>query len=78
MIDNLEGALGERLGTLEWMNDSTRAQAIGKLRAFQRKIGYPDHWRDYSRLTVVSASFLANHENADRFEFHRRLTFETC
>ncbi|HTM58585.1 MAG TPA: M13 family metallopeptidase, partial [Candidatus Udaeobacter sp.] len=73
MIGNLEAALRERLGTLEWMSDSTRTQALAKLRAFQRKIGYPDRWRDYSRLSVAPGSFLANRENAEGFEFRRRL-----
>ena len=73
MIDDLEAALRERLGQLEWMADSTRAQALGKLHAFQRKIGYPDRWRDYSRLSVAAAGFLANQASADTFEFHRRL-----
>src|SRR3989440_6410 len=52
MVDHLVAALDDRLHTLEWMGDSTRAQAVAKLRAFGKKIGYPDKWRDYSRLVV--------------------------
>src|SRR3989440_6697831 len=41
MVDHLVAALDDRLHTLEWMGDSTRAQAVAKLRAFGKKIGYP-------------------------------------
>src|SRR5213078_285116 len=44
MVDNLIAALDDRLRTLEWMSDTTRARALAKLRAFDRKIGYPDKW----------------------------------
>jgi len=73
MITNLEGALHDRLSTLEWMNDSTRIQALAKLDAFGRKIGYPDRWRDYSKLGVTQGPFLPNVLAAESFEFHRRL-----
>ncbi len=73
MVHNLEAALRERLGGLEWMNDTTRAQATAKLGAFGLKIGYPDRWRDYSALAIGRGPFLADVEAADRFEFDRRL-----
>src|SRR5439155_19692483 len=52
MVDRLIAALDDRLHTLEWMGDATRAQALGKLRAIRKKIGYPDKWRDYAKLVV--------------------------
>ena len=73
MIENLEAALHDRLGTLEWMNDTTRAQALGKLEAFGRKIGYPDKWRDYSALQVSPGPFLPNVLAGEAFDAHRRL-----
>jgi putative endopeptidase len=74
MVKNLEAALEDRLGTLEWMNDTTRTQALGKLHAFGRKIGYPDRWRDYSALTVTPHALLQNVLDANRFETRRRLS----
>jgi len=47
--------LHDDLSTLSWMSDATRKQAIEKLDAFVNKIGYPDHWRDYSALDVRMA-----------------------
>ena len=67
MVDHLVAALDDRLHTLEWMGDSTRAQAVGKLRAFGKKIGYPDKWRDYSRLVVDARDFAGNVVRAQTF-----------
>jgi putative endopeptidase len=73
MVHNLRAALSERLGTLAWMSDSTRRQAIGKLDAFAEKIGYPERWRDYSALRVDRGSLAANVFRADRFETDRQI-----
>jgi putative endopeptidase len=67
MVDNLIAALDDRLHTLEWMTDSTRAQALVKFRAFGKKIGYPDKWRDYSGLAVDKGPYIGNAMRADAF-----------
>lgn len=48
----LEKALGEDIQTLPWMSDATKKAAEEKLKLIRNKIGYPEHWRDYSKLTV--------------------------
>ncbi len=73
MVRNLEGVLHDRIASLEWMSDSTRAQALIKLEAFGNKIGYPDRWRDYSTLRVESGPFVMNHVRAQVFETRRQL-----
>jgi putative endopeptidase len=73
MVHNLEAALQDRLSTLEWMSDTTRAQAIAKLHAYANKIGYPDKWRDYSALVVERGPFVTNVLHASEFETHRQL-----
>src|SRR3954447_22568352 len=60
LIDNLVGALREDIPTLTWMGPETKAAALVKLNAFQRRIGYPDKWRDYSALTISRASYASN------------------
>ncbi|HEX6628273.1 MAG TPA: M13 family metallopeptidase, partial [Gemmatimonadaceae bacterium] len=60
MVTNLQSVFNERLGTRDWMSDSTKTMAAGKLAAFNKKIGYPDKWRDYSTLTVKSGPFYNN------------------
>ena len=67
MVENLIAALDDRLHTLEWMGDSTRAQAVAKLRAFGTKIGYPDKWRDYTKLLVDLHDFAGNVVRAQTF-----------
>jgi putative endopeptidase len=71
MVDNLIAALDDRLHTIEWMSDSTRTQALGKLHAFGKKIGYPDKWRDYSALMVDKGPYIGNAMRADAFRTAR-------
>ena len=56
MVRNMEAVLRERLSSLSWMSDSTRKFALAKLDAFVNKIGYPDKWRDYSKLELSKRS----------------------
>ena len=58
LVANLRTALDERLDTLPWMGEETKAQAHEKLEKFTPKIGYPDKWRDYSDLKVVEGERL--------------------
>ena len=64
LVKNLQTALGERIQALEWMSDSTKAQALEKLAAFHVKIGYPDKWKDYGKLDIKDDSYYANIERA--------------
>lgn len=73
MVKNLIAALREDLGTIAWMGDDTRKQAIGKLDAFAQKIGYPDKWRDYTILKIDRKSYAENAVRAQQFEFNRDL-----
>ncbi len=68
MVTNLQAALGDRIRALPWMNDSTKQQALLKLGAFTKKIGYPDRWRDYSALQAADGDYLGNRRRASRFE----------
>jgi putative endopeptidase len=73
LVKNLEAALQSDIGTLSWMSDPTRQQAIAKLNAFLNKIGYPDKWRDYSSLTIDRDSYVVNRMRANHFEQLRDL-----
>ncbi len=52
LVANLQIALGQHIENLTWMSDTTKAKALEKLNAFNVKIGYPDKWRDYSKLDI--------------------------
>lgn len=72
LVANLRTALHHRLERVAWMSDTTRAAALAKLDAMTSKIGYPDRWRDYSRLVVRPGSFLPDVLAAQRFEVDRQ------
>ncbi|HEY1925279.1 MAG TPA: M13 family metallopeptidase [Candidatus Acidoferrum sp.] len=73
MVRNLLAALNEDLNTLEWMSPETRKAAAEKLQAFALKIGYPDRWRDYSKLKIDRESYAGNAFRATEFENARDL-----
>ena len=69
LVKNLQRALGMRIENLEWMSDATKAQALKKLGTFHAKIGYPDKWRDYSKLNIdANASLWENMLAVSAFE----------
>jgi putative endopeptidase len=71
VIDDVRAAFRERLLTLTWMSDSTRARALDKLAHMHEKVGYPDKWRDYTQLVVDDGPFVDNVFRANRFEWQR-------
>jgi putative endopeptidase len=58
LVKNLQEALAERIDAQDWMSDSTKAYAKEKLSTFYVKIGYPDKWKDYSKLEIDPAKTL--------------------
>ena len=70
MVDNLLSAFKERLADITWMSDGTKDKALDKLNTFNRKLAYPDKWKDYSSLKVTKESYVGNYLRANRFEFN--------
>jgi putative endopeptidase len=73
MVDAIETALKQDIESLDWMTPETKQQALLKLAAIRNKIGYPNKWRDYSKLDIVRGDFLGNVERANTFEVNRQL-----
>jgi putative endopeptidase len=73
MVHDIEAAMNQEIDTLTWMSPATKTRAKEKLHAVADKIGYPDHWRDYSKLTIVRGDAFGNAERAVEFENHRQL-----
>ncbi|HUJ27235.1 MAG TPA: M13 family metallopeptidase N-terminal domain-containing protein, partial [Myxococcales bacterium] len=69
----IEDAMQEEIERLDWMTPATKEAAQKKLHAVNNKIGYPDKWRDYSKLEIVRGDALGNQERAREFEFARDL-----
>jgi putative endopeptidase len=61
LIKNLQISLGQRIDAQTWMSDTTKANAHKKLDKFYVKVGYPNKWTDYSKLTIdPNKSFYEN------------------
>jgi putative endopeptidase len=74
LVHALEAALNSDIQQLDWMSPTTRKAAIVKLEQIKDKIGYPDHWRDYSSLKVMRGDALGNAYRSGEFELHRQLS----
>src|SRR3989442_10314730 len=73
MVDNLIAALDDRLQTVRWGGGTTRAERRAKRRRFGKKIGYPDKWRDYSKLVIDRADLAGNVVRAQTLNTARNL-----
>lgn len=71
MVDNLIAAYRERINGLDWMSAETKVMAQKKLNTIIKKLGFPDKWRDYSKLNVAKNSHLENYINAYTYELNR-------
>jgi len=68
LVKNLKKAYKERIENLDWMTENTKKNAILKLESFKAKIGYPDVWRDYSKLEIKEDSLFDNMIRVAEFE----------
>ena len=71
LVDNLKKAFEKRILELEWMSPVTKKQAHEKLAKFTTKIGYPDEWKDYSKLTIKPDELVGNYLRAAEVEYAR-------
>lgn len=60
LVGNLIAAYDKSIESLDWMSGSTKIKAKEKLHSIMLKIGYPDHWRDYSSLVIKPHSLINN------------------
>ncbi len=73
LVQNLIKAYEISIRELDWMGDETKAQALDKLAKFTPKIGYPDHWKDYSALEIKPDDLVGNLQRSARFEYEFNL-----
>lgn len=73
MVDNLLLVYRERINNLEWMSEATKKEALVKLNAIGRKLGYPEKWEDYSSLNFSSQNYLSNYREAIRFGYLKNI-----
>ena len=72
LVGNLMAAYRESIDGLSWMSAETKAGAQAKLAKYTVKIGYPEVWRDYSKLEVKAGDALGNRIRAGQFEWQRQ------
>ena len=73
LVDNLMKAYATSIDGLTWMSPATKVEAHAKLAKYGIKIGYPDHWRDYTALDVKAGDPLGNAVRASQFEYRRQV-----
>jgi predicted metalloendopeptidase len=73
LVKNLLAAFKESIDTLGWMSPETKLQAQAKLAKFTTKIGYPNKWRDYSKLTVAKDDLVGNVLRSHAFDYQKEV-----
>jgi putative endopeptidase len=73
LVGNLIEAYRRDIQALDWMGPETKKKALEKLAKFTPKIGYPDKWRDYSKLEIRRDDLVGNIRRATAFEIDRQL-----
>ncbi len=73
MVHDIESAMGQDIDQIDWMSPATKLRAKEKLAAVADKIGYPDKWRDYSKLAIAPNDAAGNQMRAEAFENDRQL-----
>ena len=76
-ISYLKKSFKEHIANLDWMSDATKVKAQEKLSKFGVKIAYPDKWRDYSKLQLVSpkngGTYYGNRQKITEWFYNRNL-----
>ncbi len=70
LVTNVTTAFADRVRQLTWMSDTTKRVALAKLGKINRKVGYPNNWRDYSALAIDRSSLAANVRRAHEWAWH--------
>ncbi len=73
LVDDLLAAYALRIKQLDWMSTATKRKALQKLRAMNRKIGYPDKWRSYRGLIIKQDDYVGNLIRTSKFEHRRQM-----
>jgi putative endopeptidase len=74
LVNNLQKSFENHITNLDWMSAETKVKAKEKLYSFMKKIGYPDKWRDYNKVTIDKNSFFQNLISCSKNEFQYQLS----
>ena len=73
LVNNLQSTYKERIEKLDWMSPDTKKQALDKLAAFTKKIGYPDKWKKYDDVTIDKGTYFANGESVAKHQYNEMI-----
>ena len=73
LVNNLQSVYKDRIEKLDWMSPETKKQALAKLAAFTKKIGYPDKWKSYDDVVIAKDSFYKNKESVSIHNYKRSI-----
>jgi endothelin-converting enzyme len=74
LVENLRESYAERIKQLDWMSPATKEEALKKLSRFVAKIGYPDKWKDYSKLVIKKDDLVGNYRRSNVVEYEREIS----
>lgn len=74
LIDYLKKSFAQHIKNVTWMGDTTKEKAMEKLHKFSVKVGYPNKWEDYSKLTMnPEVSLFENITQVGEWAFQKAL-----
>ncbi len=73
MIENIREAFAERIQKYTWMSEETKKEALTKLSTITYKIGYPDKWKDYSKLDIRANDLVGNMRRMEEIEYEEMI-----
>jgi len=74
LVKNLQKSFEQRINSLDWMSSETKKEAQVKLSKFVAKIGYPDKWKDYSKLEIKKDDLVGNFARSNQFEHNKEIS----
>ena len=74
LVDYLKKSFAEHIKNVTWMSDATKEKALHKLSTFKVKVGYPDKWEDYSKMSLsADASLFENLIKVTQWAYQKEL-----
>lgn len=67
--NNIRSVFGDHIRKLEWMSEPTKEKALSKLNKITMKVGYPDKWKDMSKVEISRTNYVQNHINVNIWEY---------
>jgi putative endopeptidase len=73
LVNNLQTVYRSRIEKLDWMSAETKQKALVKLDKFTKKIGYPDQWKTYDKVTINRNTYYENVQSARQYRYREMI-----